>query len=261
MNPIDKRLQKDKPVLSIYFTAGYPRLESTLDILDALESAGTDLIEIGMPFSDPIADGPTIQRSSKIALENGISLKKLFNQLESRDHKAAIVIMGYLNPVLKYGMKNFLKDCQKCGVSGVILPDLPIEEYEKDYAHLFNQFGIYPVFLVTQATNQERLDKIIALSKGFIYFVSTNTTTGTRQAAFDDPKIQNRMAYIRSKKPVIIGFGISDSESFQKACSLANGAIIGSAYINALGKGYSKIRETTEQFIQSIRESSYDHSI
>ncbi len=261
MNPINKLFETTQPILSIYFTAGFPKLESTSEILDALENAGTDLIEIGMPFSDPIADGATIQMSSKIALKNGISLEKLFSQLESRQHKAVLILMGYLNPVLQYGMENFLKDCKRCGVSGVILPDLPIEEYEKMYAHWFDQYGIHPVFLVTPATNQERLDKIIALSRGFIYFVSTNTTTGTRKAAFDDPMLQKKLAYIHSKKPVMIGFGISDHDSFKQASALANGAIIGSAYIKALAKENPDLSEITVQFIKSIKKYNYDHTI
>lgn len=241
-------------LLSIYFTAGYPTLDSTITIAKALEDAGVDFLEIGFPYSDPVADGPTIQHSSAVALENGMTLNVLFEQLKDlRNHVSIpVFLMGYVNPVLQFGVENFCKACKEVGVNGSIIPDLPMYEYEALYKDIFQENGISNIFLVTPQTSDERIRKIDGLSSSFIYLLSSNATTGK------DLEVKNQAeAYFKRIKdmdldnPFIIGFGISNRETFQKATAYANGAIVGTAFVKLLAEdGYL---EKIPDFIQNLR--------
>ncbi|WP_291725087.1 tryptophan synthase subunit alpha [Bernardetia sp.] len=256
-NRIDSLFQnKSNGVLTIYFTAGFPKLDDTRQILTELAEAGTDLIEIGMPFSDPIADGETIQYSNKIALDNGMSIKKMFEQLEGIRNESGkikdtpIVLMGYINPVLQFGIENFCKKCQEIGIDGLILPDLPVFEYETTYKSIFKQYGLHTIFLITPQTSDERIKKIDDLSSGFVYMVSSNSTTGkTNSSELSEKQSEyfNKIKNLKLKNPTQIGFGISDKKTFQQATSYANGAIIGSAFIRHLESGKS-----VKEFVTSI---------
>jgi tryptophan synthase alpha chain len=241
MNKINKLFQEKKNnILSVYFTAGFPGLNDTSAILKELESNEVNLIEIGMPFSDPLADGPTIQRSSEIALENGMNMKLLFEQLKQYDlHKStsAMILMGYLNPVMQYGIENFCRHASALGVDGVILPDLPMLEYITEYKAIFEKYNLKNIFLITPQTTEERIRLIDEHSNSFIYMVSSSSTTGAKAGIADDQeKYFKRIKAMNLKNPTLIGFGISDNKSFSKACEFANGVIIGSAFINAIDK-------------------------
>jgi len=260
-NRIDSLFQKKtNGVLTIYFTAGFPKLDDTRRILVELADAGTDLIEIGMPFSDPIADGETIQYSNKIALDNGMSIKKMFEQLEGIRNEAGniketpIVLMGYLNPVLQFGIENFCKKCSEIGIDGLILPDLPLFEYELTYKSVFKIYGLHTIFLITPQTSEERIKKIDALSNGFVYMVSSNSTTGNTSAKSSESSEKQsdyfkKIKTLQLKNPTQIGFGISDRKSFEQAISYANGAIIGSAFIRHLESG-KMVKEFVDSIIQ-----------
>src|ERR1035437_3288022 len=246
--------RKDKNILSIYFTAGYPGLNDTKTIIAELEKSGVDLIEIGMPFSDPVADGPVIQHSSEIALQNGMSINLLFEQLKEirRSISIPLILMGYLNPVMQYGIENFCQKCKETGIDGTIIPDLPLEIYEAEYKEIFEENSLSNIFLVTPQTSDERIRKIDTLSTGFIYMVSSSSTTGVKGAVNEEQiayfeKI--RTMNLRSK--LLIGFGISDKDSFEKASGYANGAIIGSAFVKALA-GEGKIEVKVRTFIQKL---------
>lgn len=248
MNRIDQLFQnKGKDILSIYFPAGYPKLEDTLPTLQLLQDKGVDLVEIGIPFSDPLADGPVIQTAAKQALDNGMSLQLLFDQLKVARQTITmpLILMGYWNTVYKFGVDAFLAECQKVGVDGVILPDLPLEEYEEDYKARFEDAGVYNVLLITPETTDWRMKKIEKAAKGFLYMVSTSATTG---GAVEQSK--EREAYFRKVAnldiPSLIGFGIRDKQSFRHAASFSNGAIIGTAFIKALEKG------NAAEFIDSL---------
>ncbi|WP_066224396.1 tryptophan synthase subunit alpha [Formosa haliotis] len=234
MNRINSKLQEDKKLLSIYFTAGYPSLTDTVSIIEDLEKAGVDMIEIGLPFSDPLADGPTIQASSTQALKNGMTTKVLFEQLKDIRKTVSIplIIMGYFNPILQYGVEDFCKTCQEIGIDGLIIPDLPVNEYNDHYKATFEKYGLINVFLITPQTSVERINFIDSISNGFIYMVSSASVTGS-QSGFgeEQTKYFNRIAEMKLKNPQIIGFGISDSETFNQATSYTKGAIIGSAFI------------------------------
>lgn len=255
MNRLHKTFQEKKNnILSIFFTAGYPDLDKTVEIAQALELAGADMLEIGIPYSDPVADGPVIQHSSDLALKSGMSLKVLFGQLKELRQKVSIpvLLMGYFNPVLQYGLEKFCEDCASAGVDGVIIPDLPIYEYENLYKDLFEKHELANVFLITPFTSEERIRKIDELSKGFIYLLSSSATTGknldvsnSTEAYFD------RIKSLGLNNPLMIGFGISDNKSFSKACEYANGAIIGSAFVKTLDN--PAYIETIPQFIEKIR--------
>ena len=254
MNRIDEVFSKKKKgVLNIYFTAGYPKIDDTLRIARALEAAGVDLIEIGIPYSDPIADGPTIQDSSQKALDAGMSLKLLMKQLQDlrKYVKIPVILMGYINPVLQYGFTKFCQDCKGVGIDGVILPDLPMQEYVEMYQQTFEEHGIYNIFLMTPQTSEKRVFQINEASKGFIYMVSSASVTGAKQEV-SQAQIDyfERIQKMNLSVQRLIGFGISNKETFDNACQYASGAIIGSAFINQLNKDDSD--EAITSFVGSI---------
>ena len=255
-NRIFELFQKKKSkILNIYFTAGFPELDSTLKIALALEKAGVDMIEIGIPFSDPLADGPIIQQSAKRALENGMTLKVLFQQLEKLRPliTVPVLLMGYLNPVMQMGIEKFCDSCQKVGIDGVILPDLPFFEYQ-NYKNFFETNHLCSVFLVTPQTSQARLQQMDEIANGFLYIVSSASTTGTKKAKNHTQKpyfqkIQNAAL----KNPCLIGFNIKDKASFEEASKYTNGAIIGSAFIQHLEKNSSDFSASISHFVKKIK--------
>ncbi len=258
MNKLDELFSiKKNRLLNIFCTAGYPRKESTTDVILALQKHGADMIEIGMPYSDPIADGPVIQQSNMIALQNGMNMSLLFEQLNDikEQIRIPIILMGYLNPVLQYGMEKFCEDASRAGVSGIILPDLPMYEYETYYSSIFKKQGLHFIFLVTPETSNERIKKADKLSRGFLYAVSSSATTGGVGQQCSPEDYFERLQAMKLKNPVLIGFGISDKESFKRACSYASGAIIGSAYIKALSHS-ENIDHDTALFIAGIKGSN-----
>ena len=253
MNRINQKLNQDKKLLSIYFTAGFPQLEDTVPILEQLQEAGVDMIELGLPFSDPLADGPTIQESSTHALRNGMTTDKLFIQLEGiRDRiHVPLIIMGYFNPMMQYGVERFCKRCQEVGIDGLIIPDLPVEVYHEKYQSLFHQYGLLNMFLITPQTPDERIRYIDQLSEGFIYLVSSAATTGT-QVSFGDTQQHyfERIADMKLQSKLLVGFGISNGETYKAAVANSQGAIIGSAFIKHLeANGKQSVRE----FVETIR--------
>ena len=253
MSRIEKKLSGNKKLLSIYFTAGYPKINDTIPILESLEKNGVDMVEIGLPFSDPLADGPTIQDSSKQALKNGMTTELLFDQLKGIRDSVSIplIIMGYFNPVLQYGVEAFCEKCNEIGIDGLILPDLPLAEYEEHYKSIFEKYGLVNVFLITPQTSEERIRQIDAASNAFIYMVSSATTTGVQQG-FGSKQEQyfNRIGSLSLSNPQIVGFGISNAATFSQATAEAKGAIIGSAFIKMLAKdGIDGI----SNFINTIR--------
>lgn len=245
---------KKSSVLNIYCTAGYPRLQSTNEVIDALQSNGADIIELGIPYSDPIADGPVIQQSNMQALENGMSIPVLFKQLEKiKDNiQVPVILMGYMNPVLQYGVEKFCEDAAAVGISGIILPDLPMYEFETQYQPLFKKHNLKFIFLVTPETSEERIRQIDNLSSGFIYAVSSSSTTGKNKAIGDQGSYFKKLQEMKLKNPVLVGFGIKDKETFDAVCKYTNGAIIGSAYINAL-KSAKNVSQATNAFIKSVK--------
>jgi tryptophan synthase alpha chain len=255
MNRIEKLFTgKKKNILSIYFTAGYPSIDDTLPIIRELNNAGVDLIEIGMPLSDPAADGPFIQRSSEKALQNGMSLNLLFRQLEKVRSVTDIplILMGYINPFFRFGMEDFIKKCSETGIDGTIIPDLPVEEYLGSYASLYEKNNIFNIFLISPQTPVERIKYLDTISKGFIYMVSTSSTTGIKKG-FDNSQTEyfRKIRDLNLKTPGLIGFGISDKSTFEQACACSEGAIIGSAFIKALDEK-GDLAENTKRFIKSI---------
>ncbi|MFC2125883.1 tryptophan synthase subunit alpha [Bacteroidota bacterium] len=256
MNRI-KKLFTDKKgnILSVYFTAGFPDIDSTIPVIHYLEEAGADLIEVGIPFSDPVADGPTIQDSNKKALHNGMTLRKLLNQLSQDNGKRQIpvLLMGYLNPILQYGIEDFCRDCSDAGVSGLIIPDLPMDEYLEDYQKVFVQYGLINIFLITPQTLEERIRHIDKHSNGFIYMVSSASTTGAKKGISGEQlEYFERISNLKLKNPQLIGFGISDHESFNIACQHAQGAIIGSAFIKILADS-KNIDDDVTRYIKSVK--------
>lgn len=254
MNKLDQLLKnKNKNILSVYFTAGYPGLDSTIEIINELEKNGADLLEIGIPFSDPIADGPVIQFSNNTAIENGITLEILFQQLGAISEQSKIpkILMGYFNPIYKFGVVKFCEKCSNARIDGVIIPDLPVYEYELHYKSIFKKYNLHNIFLVSPQTSADRLKVIDGLTTAFIYAVSTNSTTGGK-TDFDAQK--DYFARLKStlNNPFLIGFGVHDNTSFNKACSFSNGAIIGSAFINAIAKECN-INQNIREFIQPIK--------
>lgn len=252
-NRINSKLQEDKKLLSIYFTAGYPALEDTVHIIQDLEKNGVDMIEIGLPFSDPLADGPTIQESSTAALTNGMTTEKLFDQLKNirKNVSIPLIVMGYFNPMLQYGVEAFCKKCHEIGIDGIIMPDLPLDVYQDTYEETFKKYGLVNIFLITPQTSDARIRQIDAASDGFIYMVSSASVTGSK-TGFGDVQTAyfERIATMDLKNPQIVGFGIKDSETFEQATKTAKGAIIGSAFIKHLtANGVASISE----FIEHIR--------
>jgi tryptophan synthase alpha chain len=232
--------EKKNNILSIYYTAGYPELGDTVAIAEALEKAGADMLEIGFPYSDPVADGPVIQASSKQSLDSGMDLNLLFEQLKAlrKNVTIPVLLMGYVNPVLQYGVENFCKACAAVGVDGCIVPDLPMYEYEEFYQDIFTENALSNIFLVTPQTSVERIQKIDGLSNGFIYLLSSSATTGQNLSVSDVTETYfSRIAAMELKNPTMIGFGISSKETFDKACKYANGGIIGTAFVKALKAG------------------------
>jgi tryptophan synthase alpha chain len=252
MNRLTERLSAEGKILSIYATAGFPQLKDTLQVLKELENAGVDLIEIGMPFSDPLADGPTIQESSTKALMNGMTTELLFEQLkEIRNHLSIpLILMGYFNPVLQFGVEKFLKKAAEIGIDGVILPDLPLEVYEREYKDLFEAYRLSMIFLITPQTPERRIRQIEKASTSFIYMVSTSSTTGA-QEGFNQESMEyfKRIEAMNLQVPTVVGFGISNASSYHQATSHSKGAIIGSAFIKALSK---EGIEGIPSFIKSI---------
>lgn len=247
--------RKKENILSVYFTAGYPNLNDTVEIIQELEKNGVDLIEIGMPFSDPTADGPTIQRSSEIALENGMSVNLLFEQIKTIRKSVSIplVLMGYFNPVYQFGVKAFCEKCAEIGIDGTILPDLPLNEFEENYKNIFEANNLHNILLITPQTSVERIRQIDAASNGFIYMVSSSSTTGAGKKVEDFQKgYFERIKGMKLKTPCIIGFGISDHATFTNACKYANGAIIGSAFVNSFNPK-DQLQDSISQFVKEIK--------
>ena len=246
---------KKENLLSIYYTAGYPALNTTVDIAKALEKAGTDFLEVGFPYSDPVADGPTIQHSSEQALENGMTLNLLFEELAELRKRVTIpiLLMGYLNPILQYGIERFCAKAAELGVDGVIVPDLPMYEYEELYSECFIKNNLSNIFLVTPQTSPDRIRKIDELSNAFIYLLSSSSITGgSLQLTHSIEDYYKRIKGMDLKNPTIIGFGITDSNSFKKACEYANGAIVGSKFVKLLGE--DDYLQKIPAFIKSIKE-------
>ena len=245
--------RKKERVLNVYCTAGYPELNSTVEVMKALQYAGADLIELGMPYSDPLADGPVIQASGAKALQNGMTITKLFEQLQNfrNEIQVPVVLMGYLNPLLQYGFETFCAKAAEVGVDGLIIPDIPMYEYENEYASIVKKHGLDFIFLVTPETSEERIQKLDSLSSGFLYAVSSSSITGSDKDFSPVETYLQRLKSMELNNPVLVGFGIKDKATFEMASRYANGAIIGSAYIKAL-EGSNSIERTTKQFIESV---------
>jgi tryptophan synthase alpha chain len=245
--------KKRSKVLSVYCTAGFPHLDSTMAVMRALQDNGADMIELGMPYSDPLADGPVIQASGSKALENGMSIARLFGQLTElrASIRVPVLLMGYLNPILQYGFDKFCEAAAAAGVDGLILPDLPTYEFESEYGPVIRQHGLEFVFLVTPETSPERIRKVDALSTGFLYAVSSSSTTGGNKDLADQDAYFARLEEMQLRNPVLVGFGVRDKVSFEAACRHTNGAIIGTAYIRAI-EGATDIGKATKEFLGSI---------
>lgn len=252
-NRINQKMKENKKLLSIYFTAGYPAINDTVKILEDLEKNGIDMVEIGLPFSDPLADGPTIQESSTAALKNGMTTERLFEQLKDIRKTVSIplIIMGYFNPMLQYGVEAFCMKCNEIGVDGIIMPDLPLDVYEHEYKSTFEKYGLINIFLITPQTSDARIRQIDEASDGFIYMVSSASVTGSKSGFGNEQEAYfDRISKMNLKNPQIVGFGIKDNETFEQATKTAKGAIIGSAFIKHLKtNGKDKIAV----FIKGIR--------
>jgi tryptophan synthase alpha chain len=245
--------KKNKNILNVYCTAGYPQLDSTIEVMQSLQDNGADMIELGMPYSDPLADGPVIQASSTQALMNGMTIKKLFEQLKEfrKTIQLPVLLMGYMNPILQYGFEKFCADAASVGIDGLILPDLPEYEFQSEYGRIISQNGLDFVFLVTPETSEDRVKKLDSLSTGFLYAVSSSSTTGKDKKMEDVATYLRRLKNLRLKNPIMVGFGIKDKESFQAACGSAEGAIIGTAYIKAL-ESTKDVNAATRKFLSAI---------
>jgi tryptophan synthase alpha chain len=251
--------RKQQKVLNVYCTAGFPKLDSTLDVIKSLYDNGADLIELGMPYSDPLADGEVIQQSGAVALQNGMTIAKLFEQLrDMRNHNSPfgigdipVILMGYMNPVMQYGFENFCAKAAEVGVDGLILPDLPMYEFESEYGEVIRKYNLNLIFLVTPETKDERLVQIDKLSSGFLYAVSSSSTTGNNKDISEQEFYFKKLQDMKLTNPILVGFGIKDKRTFEAACKYTNGAIIGSAYIKALVNG-KDIETATKEFLQPI---------
>ncbi|GAC1427459.1 MAG: tryptophan synthase subunit alpha [Chitinophagaceae bacterium] len=254
MNRLSELFQQKKSnILNVYCTAGYPQPDSTLTVMKALQDSGADIIELGMPYSDPLADGPVIQHSGSIALANGMTIEKLFGQLQGfrKEIYIPVILMGYMNPVLQYGFEKFCQHAAALPIDGLILPDLPEHEFETEYGAMMQRYGLDFVFLVTPETSEERIKKLDRLSTGFLYAVSSSSTTGSDKNMTDVSAYLERLKGYKLENPVLVGFGIKDKQTFEAACQHANGAIIGTAFIKALDNA-ADISETTATFIKNI---------
>jgi tryptophan synthase alpha chain len=257
VNRIDQLFRdKQERVLSVYMTAGYPALDDTVETLLALQESGVDMVELGMPFSDPLADGEVIQQSSHVALENGMTIEYLFSQIgQVRDQiHIPLVLMGYLNPVLQFGFERFVKRCVETGIDGLILPDLPLEIYNGEYRKILEESGLKFIMLVTPYTTEDRIREIASASGGFLYMVADSSTTGAKKGITEKQlEYFQRIKLMNLSIPRLIGFGISSAETFSLVSEYAHGAIIGSAFIKAVGaSGNESVREKTSKFVKSI---------
>ncbi len=245
--------RKSQNVLNIYCTAGFPKLDDTVQMMVALEKYGADIIELGMPYSDPVADGEAIQKSDDIALKNGMTVNILFQQLKRMREYVSIpvVLMGYLNPVLQYGFENFCAKAAEAGVDGLIIPDLPAYEFENEYGAIVKKYGLDFMFLITPETSEERIKKLDELSSGFLYAVTSSSTTGGEKDFNVVGEYLERLKNLQLNNPILAGFGVKDKTTFDAVCKHANGAIIGSAYIKALQKN-NDVELATDEFLNSI---------
>jgi len=254
MNRIEQLFEKKKQrVLNVYCTAGYPELNNTVKVMKALQENGADIIELGMPYSDPLADGPVIQASGSKALANGMTIETLFSQLRNfrKEIYVPVILMGYMNPVMQYGFEKFCQHAADLPIDGLILPDLPEHEFETEYGPIIQRYGLDFIFLVTPETSEERVRKLDSLSTGFLYAVSSSSTTGKDKNMNDVEAYLKRLQGYKLKNPVLVGFGIKDKKTFDVACKYANGAIIGTAYINALSQNQN-IEEATSDFLSPV---------
>ncbi|MDH4092759.1 MAG: tryptophan synthase subunit alpha [Cyclobacteriaceae bacterium] len=247
---------KKKNILSVFYTAGFPTLHSTVLIAEALSNAGADIIEIGIPYSDPVADGPTIQESNKIALENGINLALIIDQVKVIRQRVSIpiILMGYVNPVMQYGIEEFARDVSTAGVDGVILPDLPMDAYLEEYKEIFAAVNLHNAFLISPTTSAARISKIDAVTDGFIYAVAASSITGAK-GSFANEQLEyfKRLQSMKLKNPYLIGFGISNHDTFTTACKYGAGAIVGSAFINMLRNSSDVVNDVSD-FVIGIRK-------
>ena len=255
MDRIKNTFKKKLNILNVYINAGFPKLNDTVEVVQELTKNGVDMVEIGMPFSDPLADGPTIQHSNEVAIQNGITLSLIFQQVEEirKTVQIPIILMGYYNQLLQYGVEQFLKKANEVGVDGLIIPDLPLDIYQQEYKVLFNKYNVKMSFLITPQTTDSRIELIAEESNAFLYVVSSYAITGGKSAIEDyQTEYFKKVAALNIQTPKLIGFGISNAETFNKACEYADGAIIGSAFIKAIGKS-ENLKETINQFITSIK--------
>ena len=245
--------RKNRDVLNVYITAGFPKMDFTIAVMEALQSSGADLIELGMPYSDPLADGPVIQESSLQALANGMTIEKLFEQLKGFRNKidVPVVLMGYMNPVLQFGFEKFCETAASVGVDGLILPDLPAFEFESHYGEIIQKNGLDFIFLVTPETSEERVRKLDELSSGFLYAVSSSSTTGKEKDFNAVVNYLKRLEGYGLKNPILVGFGIKDRETFEAVTPYAAGAIIGSAFIKAVSEGEDPVKATVA-FVKNV---------
>lgn len=255
-NRINKLFEsKKKDILSVFYTAGFPSVDDTVLIAESLAKAGADLIEIGIPYSDPIADGPTIQESNKVALGNGVTLSMIIEQVKMIRSRVdiPIILMGYVNPVIQYGVKKFAHDAAQAGADGVILPDLPMDAYLREYREIFDAENLRNTFLISPTTSAERIRKIDAVTDGFIYAVAASSITGAKGSfASEQLDYFKRLQNLKLRNPYLIGFGISNRETFQTACSFSAGAIVGSAFINAI-KNSKDLKSDVAAFVKGFR--------
>lgn len=246
---------KKERVLSIYFTAGFPQLEDTIPVMEAIQAGGADIIEIGIPYSDPVADGPTIQESNKVALDNGMSMKLLFQQLVGFRAKIhlPVVLMGYLNPIMQYGMEEFCQKCKEVGIDGLIVPDLPMQQYLDEFKEIFDRYGIVNTFLISPQTSEKRIREIDQNTDGFIYMVSSHSITGAKADISEEQVTYfERVKAMNLKNPRLIGFGISDAKTFSQASKFSHGAIIGSAFIKVI-KESTNLNQDIQEYLKGIK--------
>lgn len=254
-NRLENTFRDKKNILNVYLTAGFPKLNDSVEVVQELANNGVDMVEIGMPFSDPLADGPTIQHSSEVAIQNGITLELIFQQVEKirKTIQIPIVLMGYYNQMLQYGVEQFVKKATEVGVDGLIIPDLPLDIYQQEYKALFKQYDIKMSFLITPQTTDSRIELIAKESNAFLYVVSSYAITGGKSSLEDyQTEYFEKIKNMNLNTPKLIGFGISNRETFNRACQYAEGAIIGSAFIKTIGDS-EDLKETINQFITSIK--------